>query len=135
MRARLDKVFTKVLVARFSPQNQCYVPDGTLLYVRPLIRVPKQEHVGHHFLSVRDTRTTSKYGWVSETPAFSLEEFAALHLRDVDLGEADRAHIETMLLSIARLQRDAPVAASYSLRGVETKQMEFAVHPVVFHEA
>ena len=105
------------------------------MHVRPRVTVPIKGYVGHHFISTHDWQTTSKYGWVSKTAPFSMDEFIAVHLQGVDFGDVDRAHVETMLLSIARLQEDTPVAAGYSLRGVETKRMEFTVHRVVFHAA
>jgi hypothetical protein len=127
-------LFSKVLAAKFSPQNKCYVPDGTVLFVRPRTNVPLKPYIAHHFVSVVDRLTWSRYGWVKSCEeAFSLEGFLESYLPNEPLSERGRHHIQVMLAAIANLAEDTAVASTYSQRGIEVREMAFEVHRVIFH--
>lgn len=126
--------FSKLLVARHSPENGCYAAEGTVLFVKAKPKVPMKTHVNHVFLSADDPKLKSKYGWVAEAAPFDLEEFVARHHLD-GLSDEDRGHLITMFESIANLAPGVPVASGYSSRGVENPRMEFTVHRVWFHKA
>lgn len=130
----MPESFSKILVARHSPKNKCYVEDGTTLIVKPLASVPMKEHVPHHFVSAKDFKTQSRYGWVRETEPFSLDDFTLEYWTNNNLSDNERAHLMTMLKSLARLAPNTPCAATYSRRGIEAKRMEFTVHRVFFHD-
>ena len=69
-------VFSKMLVARHSPKNKCFAEEGTILFVTPLRSVsPRRSHVRQYFVSTGDKTTKSRYGWVVETPPFTLDDF------------------------------------------------------------
>jgi hypothetical protein len=125
--------YTKLLIARHSPQNKCNVTDGEVLYLSPRMNVPMRPHVSHYFLSTRDRKTRSRYGWVKEVAPFDLGEFIARFLPGSDLSRQESTAIETMLRSVADLAEGAPVAATYSARGVEKRDMELDVHRVFFY--
>jgi hypothetical protein len=125
--------FRKVLVAKYSPQNGCYVVDGEQLTVVPRRNVPLKEGVSHYFVSIRDSSKKSKYGWVKETAEFTVSEFANHSSERQSLSSEELEHVLTMLRAIDQLPPDAPVAATYFCRGVDQKKMVFAVHKVVFY--
>lgn len=125
--------FSKLLVAKYSPKNKCYVSDGVVLFVKPASDLPQSDHVSHFFLSTADRKTTSQYGWVKAVEPFSLNDFIASYLKDEQLSDAMRDHLSKMLSAVGRLDANTPVAATYSGRGVETKTMEFEVHRVFFY--
>lgn len=130
----MQTVFSRILIARQSPKNKCFVEDGIPLFVKALSPVPLKDHVSHWFLSVRDRETKSRYGWVKEVSPFTLDEFVARHLSHEHLSSSDRQHLETMFQAIVPLAEGTPVAATYSCRGVEEQRMEFTVHRIFFHK-
>jgi hypothetical protein len=126
--------FSKLLVARHSPKNECYADDGTVLYVKALTNVSLKNHLTHHFVSSTDHHTTSMYGWVAEVEAFTVDDFIRGFMYGLSVAETDRAHLEIMFRSIVKLTAGAPVAATYSPSGLGNKRMEFTVHRVVFYQ-
>ena len=127
--------YSKILVARYSPENGCNVSDGVVLFVVPRDKVPLKSNVVHYFTGTVDNKTQSKYGWVKRVEPFTIDEFAMSNLHRAIATEKERLHLETMFRSIERLEDGTTVAATYSSRGVETKLMEFTVHRVFFYDA
>jgi hypothetical protein len=125
--------YTKLIKARYSPQNGCYAPNGDVLYVEPRQEVPITQSVAHHFRSTSNSSLTAKFGWVAEESPFSLDEFISRHLAPRAISDSQRSVLDIMLASVARLRTEKAVAASYSRRGVEQRRMELTVHPVVFY--
>lgn len=106
-------LFTQLLVARHSPQNGCRAQDGEVLIVRPKTPFPSKE-TAHHFVSARDGRTKSKYGWVQEVPPFTLDDFVSAHLAQRTLSEEEREHIRTLLTAVARMPAEKPATVEYA---------------------
>ena len=127
-------MFSKVLVARHSPENQCNAQNGETLILKPRGQVPIGEYVAHYFLSGKDRKTKSKYGWVKEVEPFSLNDFIEQNHLEAYLNEEDRIQMERMFSKIGNLPPDTPVAATYSRRGIERKRMELTVHKVFFYK-
>lgn len=128
-------MFQKLLVAKYSPSNRCYVPDGTVLFVRPAAAVRMTAAVPHKFVGAADRKTTSKFAWVKAVTPFTLEQYIAEHLLGEEISADMLKHLEVMLSAIARLSDGTPVGATYFQRGVERRVMEFDVHRVIFHAA
>lgn len=130
----MSESFNRILVARHSPENQCFAAEGDILTVVPREVVPKESNVEHYFISTVDMKTGSKYGWVKEVESFILTSFASKYLpSEPDFRELE--HIRTMLKSISNLPEGTPVSADYVLRGVVEKSMIFTVHKVLFYDA
>ena len=127
--------FDKIVVARFSPGNKCYVKEGIPLVVLPKKNVPRKAAVAHHFVDHRDLKTKSKYGWVTTVPDFTLSEFLSCYLADRQLSETETEHIRTMLCDVSKLKDSTPVTATYWERGMFPPKMVFAVHKVIFYPA
>jgi len=130
----VSKMFSKVLVGRHSPENQCNAQNGEILMLKPRGQAPIGEYVAHYFLSGKDRRTKSKYGWVKEVEPFSLNDFIEQNHLEAYLNEEDRVQMERMFSKIDNLPPDTPVAATYSRRGIEHKRMELTVHKVFFYK-
>jgi hypothetical protein len=130
----MDELYTKVLVARHSPKNGCYVPDGQVLVIVPIKSLPKKEQVAHFFVSVNDLKTRSKYGWVKEVEPFTLNSFLENHFVGRTLNDEALHHIKVMLASIKKLSPGTAVAATYSSRGIIEKSMALTVHRVIFYD-
>jgi hypothetical protein len=130
----VSKMFSKVLVARHSPENQCNAQNGEILILKPRGQVPIDDHVAHYFLSGKDRKTKSKYGWVKEVEPFSLNDFIEQNHLEAYLNEEDGVQMERMFSKIGNLPPDTPVAATYSRRGIERKHMELTVHKVFFYK-
>jgi hypothetical protein len=125
-------LFTRVLVARYSPKNGCHAQDGEVLIVKPKTPLPSKD-AAHHFVSAKDGRTKSKCGWVQEAAPFTLQDFISKHLADRTLSEDEREHVRTMLNAAARIPVEKPATVDYAVRGVERKVIELSVHRVFFH--
>lgn len=130
---QLDKMYSKLLVARNSPKNGCYVEDGHVLIVLSKNDVKLKDQVVHYFIDGYDKKTKSKYGWVRSVEQFSIGQFMNRYSLSTD-DEQQVAHIGAMLESASRFPDDTPMAATYSRRGVEKKVMEFTVHKVFFYK-
>lgn len=130
-----EECYTKILVAKHSPKNGCYAPDGQPLTVKAREVVPQKDHVTHFFVSTSDLKTKSKYGWVKEVEPLTLTLFLERYLSGRNLNDLELEHIKTMLTSIRRLPVGTPVAATYSSRGVLKKVMQLTVHKVFFYDA
>jgi hypothetical protein len=128
----VQDIFSKLLVARHSPQNKCFAPDGAVLTLMPREPIPLKGAVSHYFVSVQDFRLKSRYGWVKEMPTFTLDEFLALYHPTPNVTDAIREHVLTMLTAVDRITADQPVAVDYASRGIPP-QMEVSVHRVIFH--
>lgn len=129
-----EEAFTKVLVAKHSPQNGCFAQEGQVLAIMSRDSVPQKDHIPHFFVSSDDCRTKSKYGWVKDIAPFTLTSFVDRYLSNCKVSEADLKHVEAMLVSIKHLSEGTPVAATYSSRGVIEKSMKLTVHKVFFDD-
>jgi hypothetical protein len=127
--------FDKVLVARFSPDNGCYVPEGEILTVRPRKKLPHNRDAAHYFIGSRHRSLKARYGWVAQSDSFTFDDFVRNQLGGKDLSSAERDHLATMLCSISRLPLDTPVTATYFARGTIEKHTVFSVHKVIFYRA
>jgi hypothetical protein len=125
-------LFTKLLIAQHSPQNGCHAKAGEVLIVNPKTPLPAKE-TAHRFVSAKDGRTRSKYGWVKEMAPFTLQDFISTHLSGRTLSEEEREHIRTMLNAVARIPVDKPATVEYVVRGVERKVTVLNVHRVFFY--
>jgi hypothetical protein len=125
-------LFTKLLVARHSPKNRCHAQDGEVLIVKPKMPFPSKD-ASHHFVSAKDGRTKSKYGWVREMAPFTLQDFISTYLLDRTLSEEEREHIRSMLTAAARIPVEKPATVDYVVRGVERRVTVLNVHRVFFY--
>ena len=125
-------MYQKILVARRSDENKCFVDDGIPLTVVPLAGELLLRDRAHHFVSAKDGRTPSKYGWVKSVDPIELGDFSSRYLGREFSGADERGHVQIMLRSIAALIVDTPVACGYVVRGVESRALEFQVHRVFF---
>ncbi len=129
----IDKMYTKLLVAQYSPKNGCNVEEGITLTVIPKKDLKQKDHVSHCFIDGENKKTRSKYGWVKTVDSFTLQDFVKKHsVNAADEREAE--HIRIMLESISKFPDGTPIAATYSQRGVEQKIMAFTVHKVFFYK-
>ncbi len=129
---KLEEMFNKVIISRYSPENKCNVKEGEILTIIPKERVPQKDYVSHNFVSIIDLKTKSQYGWVKEVKEFTIKSFIKMHYGEKDLKDEEREHIEIMLSSISKLQENTPVAATYSQKGFMDKKMVLKVHKVLF---
>jgi hypothetical protein len=126
------KYYDRILVAKYSPLNKCFVEDGGILILKPKKIKKDTGHIGHYFLDHLDKKTKSKYGWVKEIEPLTFEQFRTKFIGDKTDNET-LEHNKIMLDSIQNLKLDTPVAATYSERN-EPRRMEFTVHRVIFHK-
>jgi len=129
--------FEKFLVARYSPENRCFAPDGDILYP-PLPEFKpdgKPKKKKYHFLSAGTPDVLSQYGWVklTENP-FSLGEFVNEYLPGYQL-EVELILLSQLFLVISRLSDGTPVAGDFFERGVERRTVELSFHKVFFHRS
>lgn len=128
----MDKIFSKILIAKYSPENKCLVEDGAILIVLPKkITDKKKDSVSHYFIDSLDRKTKSQYGWIKTVVPFKFEEFINKFCQSTK-NEEELGHTLKMLDDISILNDDIPVAATYFERGVEENRLEFKVHRVFF---
>ena len=133
--------YSKVLVARYSPENHCYACEGEVLSLQPRskVNVSKTGVVKpqHHFVSGQDGKTPSRYGWVRECrQSFTVDDFIESHItpwRRI-VSSSEREGIQIMLHAIQSLPENTPVTADYSLYGIIEKRVELKVHKVIFYQ-
>src|SRR3954454_1061984 len=130
----MSQTFTRILVAKYSPKNNCHVKEGDTLAVTSRKTVPQSESVEHFFVSATDLKTRASYGWVKEVEPFTLDEFLARSELNERIAVEDRPQIKAMLCAIDKLPPGTPVAATYSRRGIEKKRMELIFHKVFFYK-
>jgi hypothetical protein len=125
-------MFTKILVARHSPQNGCFGEEGDVLYP-PVQLGPPASSRRYYFLSSENTKKRSKFGWVkSSQQPFNLEEFLADH-PEIGRSEEQCNLLEELFSAIAKLPDGTPVAGSYFRRGIEHPRNELTFHKVFFY--
>ena len=123
--------FQKLLVARYSPPNQCFAAEGDILYApaSPAQRVAN----AHYFLSAKGNGKRSKFGWVktAEQP-FSAEDFIAEH-PEIEGSDEQKLLLGNLFSAIANLPEGTPVAGSYFRRGIEQRRDELSFHKVFLY--
>ena len=130
-----ERRYTKILVAQHSPENGCLAENGAVLYFMPRRNQAKAHARPAGFLSARDHRTRSRFGWVTVvSEEFSVDEFVEQFLNRprVKLDENDRAVVRQLLDVIAALPEGTPVGATYVERGVEQRTIQILFHKVFF---
>ena len=128
-----NEAYKKILVARHSPKNGCNAEDGDVLIIVPRRTIPQRTTVSHYFIAAKDGKTKSKYGWVQDVSAFTLDDFVKSYLAAGKMSDTEREHIETMLVSIQKLPENTPTTATYRVRGAIERRMKLTVHRVVFY--
>lgn len=124
--------FNKILVGKYFPNSNCFVENGNLLTIIPKKIIKLKENVDHVFSDLLDIKVKSKYGWVNECNYFTLEEYCQ-RFTNRKISDEEKVHIQVMLKSISKLEKDTPVKVRYTLRGVLEKKMELVVHKVLFY--
>ena len=125
--------FSKVLVARQSPQNKCFAEDGEWLIIGQKGQTMKgglpQDY--HFFVGLRSGQP-SRYGWVFQLEhEISPEELAAKFSNqpsDELVGSC-----LAILKAAVKYEVGTPMACTYSTIGVMTKQRVLRVHKVIFY--
>jgi hypothetical protein len=127
-----ERRFRKVVVARYSPQNDCLVADGEVLYPGPSV-VGARNGASHDFISTSDHRTRSKFGWVEcQEAEFTLREFVQKYSLK-DLPE-QASVLSDLLTAISGFPEGTSVAASYFKRGVEHQHIVLKFHKVLLYK-
>jgi hypothetical protein len=123
-------LFERALVARESPQNECFAREGELLAVALAPSWPTAER-SHHFIGA-ETGHASKYGWVFQlSKPMTISNFMA-RIERRGLAASEDVQLK-MLEAAARLKIGDAVAAEFVSRGVEQKVIHLLVHKVIFH--
>ena len=132
---------TKILVAKYSPQNRCFCDDGEILVPANILeknklKLPKDSWF---FIGIESGKP-SRYGWVSELPDINITELVAKHLKYYASNATDEQislenqNILDYLQSVAKEEIGTPMTASFFSRGVITPNMKLKTHRVIFHE-
>jgi hypothetical protein len=64
----MEDIYEKILIAKFSPKNECYSEDGEILTVFPRDITSLRESTEHFFNGIYEPHAKSKYGWVKKQP-------------------------------------------------------------------
>lgn len=131
------KRYNKILVAKFSPENGCFVQEGATLTVlqKQILSISKARagYIRHTFVSLLDLKTKSKYGWVKEVPEFTLEDFLGNYPGGYKINDNAIGHATKMLSSINNLNGGTPVTVNYSIVGIIEREIVLSVHKVFFY--
>jgi hypothetical protein len=127
--------FSKVLVARNSPQNKCFAEDGEWLMIgREGQKMKGGLPQDHHFFVGLSSGQPSRYGWVFQLEhEISPEELAAKITSPP--SEELVGSCLTILKAAAKYEVGTPMACTYSTIGVMTKQRVLRVHKVLFYQS
>ena len=122
--------FHKLLVARNSPQNECFAEEGDVLYP-PVSNT--QGSRSFYFLSATSGRKRSKFGWVRRTAEpFSFDQFLEEHPA-IEKNDKQYELLRELLVTIEALPENTPIAGSYFRRGIEQPRVELSFHKVFFY--
>lgn len=120
--------YQKVLVARHSPQNRCYAPDGERLVIDPVLPLNARDGRQHKFVGITHPELTSRFGWVMDVATFEIDDLLAEHATSWLGG---RELLQLLLDGIARLPEGTPVAATFAERILPTRETYLSVHRVI----
>jgi len=124
--------YNKILISRYSPENNCYVQNGEPLIIIPKLNIPLKDHVPCFFVSAKDKKTKSKYGWVKLVEEFELKDFIDKYVK-VELTTEEITSIKIMLDSIVKYSEDTSVTATYSQKSFDGKEMKLNIHKIIFY--
>lgn len=87
--------YTKILIARFSPENSCFANDAEMLVVASIKdKMQGRLRKGDNFFVGINTKKPSLYGWVKTVEnGITAEELAALKNPDPDIDEIKKAEL------------------------------------------
>jgi len=126
--------YSKVLIARNSPENGCHAIDGEWLIIGQDVRKIKGRlPEDHHFFVGIESKQPSRYGWVHDIDR---------EIKPKDLAEELNANPSPELIDSCRLLLDAvgkqepgtPMACTYSTIGIIEKKRVLRVHKIVFYD-
>ncbi|MEI6092013.1 MAG: hypothetical protein WCR42_16300 [bacterium] len=127
------KYYNKILVARYNPENKCYVSDDTVLYIKPLFFKKLVSTKSQNFISSIDSNIKSRYGWVKDVESFSLEDYIHKYINKKDVSDEEFEVLKILLDSIQKYETGTPIAATYFQRGIEKQYMALSIHKVFFY--
>ncbi|MEI6090969.1 MAG: hypothetical protein WCR42_10985 [bacterium] len=127
------KVYNKILVARYNPENKCFASDDTVLYVKPLDFRKLVDTKSHNFISTIDANIKSRYGWVKDVECFTIEDYILKYINDKAISDDEFESLEILLDSIQKFEAGTPIAATYFQRGIEKQYMALTIHKVCFY--
>lgn len=130
----MPESYSRLLIAHYIPMKQCYVDQNAVLTVSPLRRIPLKPYIEHHFVSISDRKTKSRYGWVKKVKPFSVDDFVSEYLGGAKQTPDEYEHLQIMFRAIAQLPAGTPVSAEYNRRGSETRRMTFVIHRILFYQ-
>ncbi len=138
-----SKRYSKLLVARLSPPNRCFGPEGaTLVPALPTDDAPFRRGVDQHFFVDVETGTANLFGWVAEArQSLTVGELVELdHFRSAEAGllraPPDLEWYASFLEALARQPVGTPMGCSWlevKLPGVEKRVLK--THKVLFYPA
>lgn len=126
------KKYNKILISRYSPENKCYIQDGDPLIIIPKLNVPLKDYVTYFFVSAKDKKTKSRYGWVKLVEEFELKDFISKYV-NIALTTEEISSIKIILDSIVQYAEDTPVAVTYSQKSFDEKVMKLSIHKIIFY--
>lgn len=128
-----EKTFTKIIIAKNSPNNGCFGDNGETLMLLPKKKVPVRDFVPHVFSSLKNKNIKSKYGWIKSTTPFTLKEFLDNNF-STDVSEEELECLLNLFESIEKLPEETTVAATYNKKSAFDNEMVLKVHKVFFYE-
>ena len=125
-----ERKYTKILVAKYSPQNGCDAFNEEILIVKPPVTEPRKE-ISYRFEGVKSGKK-SRYGWVRIVPEFALENFVNEYLGSI--SEKELEYLNCMLDSISKLSDNTPVGIDYRQKSMGEFVFVLHIHKVIFHK-
>lgn len=66
--------FNKILISKYSPENECFCIDGELLIFSPIKQLKLNDYHKNYFTGIL-SGNKSKYGWSKIISDFTLKDF------------------------------------------------------------
>jgi hypothetical protein len=105
--------YERLLVARYRPELHCLAPHGSVLTL-----LPKSPPITSGIVDFRDasnSRLKSRYGWVVEVPAYTLDDFIYYYLAGSQLPPRELQALRALLGGIAHARGGEAFEAAYRL--------------------
>ena len=128
------KFYSKILIAKYNPENKCFADDDTVLYANPFIFKKLVSSKSLTFRSTINPSIKSSYGWIKEVEPFTLDDFILKHFDNIELNTMEIEAIELLLDSIIKFDAGTPMGATYFQRGIEKQYMALSIHKVIFYK-
>ena len=124
----MTEKFSKILIAKFRTENECFCIDGELLILsHPQNRELSDEN--KYYFTGLFNGCKSKYGWSKNISEFTLDDFIIKY----KLYNEDKELLLELFRSINKHPEGTPFAVDYRQQSFLNMNLKVDIHKVIFY--